>query len=284
VFVPRSSPSAQVIVPRVLNPNSPVFVPGAVGSVSMVDFSLGAPALAESRDSPVPSPPYDDEPFFSDWDPVVDDPPEAPQLEPQLLSIVRQVEFYFSDSNLAGDRFMRGQIDANEGWVEIAVIAAFKRMKSLTSDMSLIVCALRQSRVLQVRGSCVRVLASQRCPQVNEDGTKVRRIAPISNRDEKAVARCSVHVVRWRLRSALFHLLQRARSTTWAPLSPSTRCMRPSVPTDRWVTRACAEHAPTCPAPAGGDRADLTQEVRRSGGVRDRGSRAARRCRIQPQH
>lgn len=78
--------------------------------------------------------------------------------------IVKQVEYYFSDENLPTDKHLLGLIKKNkEGFVPIAIIAAFKRMKKLTQDHSFITAALRESSVLVV----------------SSNGKKVKRLHPI---------------------------------------------------------------------------------------------------------
>ncbi|KAL0542676.1 hypothetical protein IC582_017749 [Cucumis melo] len=87
--------------------------------------------------------------------------------------IVKQVEYYFSDENLPSDKYLLGLIKKNkEGYVPIAIIASFKRMKKLTHDRSFITAALRESSVLVV----------------SSNGKKVKRLHPISlpeTRDSK---------------------------------------------------------------------------------------------------
>lgn len=79
--------------------------------------------------------------------------------------ILKQVEFYFSDSNLPRDKFLKGLVDKDaDGWVEIATIASFARMKSLSTDNEVIVNAVKSSPTLL---------------QVSEDGTKLKRTAPL---------------------------------------------------------------------------------------------------------
>ncbi|KAG0485582.1 hypothetical protein HPP92_009661 [Vanilla planifolia] len=46
--------------------------------------------------------------------------------------IVRQVEYYFSDENLPNDKFLLKQMRKDkEGYVPIAIISSFRKMKSL---------------------------------------------------------------------------------------------------------------------------------------------------------
>lgn len=82
--------------------------------------------------------------------------------------IVKQVEFYFSDSNFPKDKFLRTEAakDPN-GYVLISVIASFKRMKELSTDVNAITDALKTSGKLEV----------------SEDGLKIRRTEPLPSED-----------------------------------------------------------------------------------------------------
>ncbi|KAF7841000.1 putative receptor-like protein kinase [Senna tora] len=73
------------------------------------------------------------------------------------LQIVKQIEYYFSDENLSDDFYLRGKMDG-QGWVHIDVIAEFRRVKSLTSNVHYILDVLYRSSVLHVRGYKVRLL------------------------------------------------------------------------------------------------------------------------------
>jgi lupus La protein len=90
-----------------------------------------------------------------------------------VAAVLKQVEFYFSDSNLPRDKFLLGEVKkSEEGWVAIEKIASFKRMKSLTEDTAKVVEALRQSPELL---------------EVSEDGANVRRKSAIPEAyDDKA--------------------------------------------------------------------------------------------------
>jgi len=82
--------------------------------------------------------------------------------------IIKQVDFYFSDSNLPYDKFLRSLVANHpEGYVEIKTIASFKRMKMLTEDLKIIAEALTKSKNLEV----------------DSTGTMVRRIAPLPETD-----------------------------------------------------------------------------------------------------
>lgn len=59
--------------------------------------------------------------------------------------IIRQVEYYFGDSNLFRDKFLQEEIAKNEGWVSLATLLTFKRLSALSTDPAVIVAALEES-------------------------------------------------------------------------------------------------------------------------------------------
>lgn len=72
--------------------------------------------------------------------------------------IRKQVEFYFSDSNIAKDKFLKGKAtETPEGWVSLEVIGSFKRMKEMTEDAEAIVEALKTANpdIIEVSICCV---------------------------------------------------------------------------------------------------------------------------------
>ncbi|KAK4525773.1 hypothetical protein GAYE_SCF16G3682 [Galdieria yellowstonensis] len=87
--------------------------------------------------------------------------PKDASLEDKIKN---QVEFYFSDSNLPRDKFLRSQTgEAGDGYVNLDIVANFKRLKSLTTDLSVIRTALKTSQLVEL----------------NEDKTKLRRKYPL---------------------------------------------------------------------------------------------------------
>ncbi|CAL1366643.1 unnamed protein product [Linum trigynum] len=77
--------------------------------------------------------------------------------EPLTLKdhVVKQVEYYFSDQNLQTDSFLVSLMDEH-GWVSISAIADFKRLKRMTTDISLILDALQSSNAVEVQADKVR--------------------------------------------------------------------------------------------------------------------------------
>ena len=48
--------------------------------------------------------------------------------------IVRQVEHYFGDYNLPRDKFLKEQVQSDEGWVPMEIMVKFQRLASLSVD------------------------------------------------------------------------------------------------------------------------------------------------------
>ncbi|XP_028794262.1 la-related protein 1C-like isoform X1 [Neltuma alba] len=86
-------------------------------------------------------------------------PPPAmflPVAEPPLTNmLMNQIDYYFSDANLVKDDFLRSNMD-EQGWVPIALIANFRRVKSLTNNIQVILDSLRNSAVVEVQGDKMR--------------------------------------------------------------------------------------------------------------------------------
>ncbi|XP_012255767.2 la-related protein 1 isoform X2 [Athalia rosae] len=70
--------------------------------------------------------------------------------------IKKQIEYYFSEENLMKDFFLRRKMDA-EGFLPITLIASFHRVQALTTDVALVVEAIKESDKLElVNGFKVR--------------------------------------------------------------------------------------------------------------------------------
>ncbi|XP_038706584.1 la-related protein 1A-like isoform X2 [Tripterygium wilfordii] len=85
--------------------------------------------------------------------------PGAPMLSQETLAlranIVKQIEYYFSDRNLPNDHYLISLMD-DEGWVPISSLAEFNRVKRMTTNISLILDALKNSSVVEMQGDKVR--------------------------------------------------------------------------------------------------------------------------------
>ncbi|KAI9497059.1 hypothetical protein BDB00DRAFT_936593 [Zychaea mexicana] len=80
--------------------------------------------------------------------------------------IVKQVEFYFSDSNFPFDKFLFFLSKKNsEGWIPLETIVGFKKMQMITDDKDTVVSALRS--------------ANSDLVELNEAGDQIRRTKPL---------------------------------------------------------------------------------------------------------
>ncbi|XP_023642563.1 la-related protein 1C-like [Capsella rubella] len=90
--------------------------------------------------------------------------PPRPLIKPPLpvvyqdsleTRIRNQVHYYFSEKNLKTDNFMRMRM-SSEGFVHIQFIAGFNKLKALTRNIQLIVDALQNSNVVELKGYEIR--------------------------------------------------------------------------------------------------------------------------------
>ncbi|CAD7971510.1 unnamed protein product [Amoebophrya sp. A120] len=80
----------------------------------------------------------------------------AEQLSADEWRLQRQLEYYFSDKNLWKDTWLREKLHGSEendctGWIDVAVIANFKRVQQITSDLDWVVRVLYRIDELEVR-------------------------------------------------------------------------------------------------------------------------------------
>lgn len=87
--------------------------------------------------------------------------------------IVKQLGFYFSDTNLPYDKFLQNEIKNDDGWVKIDVLLTFKRLASLSKDPSVIAQAVKN--------------ATDSIVEVSESGEKIRRkadsVVPVADQE-----------------------------------------------------------------------------------------------------
>lgn len=70
-------------------------------------------------------------------------------------NIARQIEYYFSDENLRTDKYLLSLMDV-QGWVLISIIADFKRVKRMSTDIPFILDTLQSSSAVEVQDEKVR--------------------------------------------------------------------------------------------------------------------------------
>jgi len=85
--------------------------------------------------------------------------PAAPPAPREALKaqVLAQIEYYFSEDNLIKDIYLRSKAMDEEGWVSIQLLAAFKRVQTMTTDVSLILDAVQSSQKLQFDAEHSRV-------------------------------------------------------------------------------------------------------------------------------
>lgn len=92
--------------------------------------------------------------------------------------IVAQVEFYFSNENILKDAFLLKHVRRNkEGFVSLKLISSFKRVRQLTKDW-------------RVVGYAIKLKSKD--IEVNDLGTKIRRLEPLPVFDETMPSRTVV--------------------------------------------------------------------------------------------
>lgn len=99
--------------------------------------------------------------------PIAAGPNGTQPLQGQALTdaIVFQVEYYLSRENLSRDTYLQSQMDADQ-FVSLELLASFKKLKTLSSDVGVIAAALRGSRLVELDESEKRVKPRPR-PQRN---------------------------------------------------------------------------------------------------------------------
>ncbi|KAF7711895.1 lupus La protein [Silurus meridionalis] len=86
---------------------------------------------------------------------------EQQEMSPLEKKVAEQIEYYFGDHNLPRDRFLKEQIQLDDGWVTLETMLKFNRLKSLTLEAAVIVEALQKSKTGLL--------------EISEDRTKIRR-------------------------------------------------------------------------------------------------------------
>ncbi|XP_037031403.1 la protein homolog isoform X1 [Bradysia coprophila] len=106
---------------------------------------------------------------------IVPTPKVTKNLQAQ---IVRQVEYYFGDANLARDKFLSEEITKDNGWVTLELLLTFKRMQVLTTDPEVVCAALDTS--------------DEGLIEISEDRKKIRRHPerPLPEQNEETRKEC----------------------------------------------------------------------------------------------
>ncbi|KAM8857215.1 lupus La protein [Synchiropus picturatus] len=119
---------------------------------------------------------------------------ENQEMSPIEMKVARQVEYYFGDHNLPRDKFLKEQLQLDDGWVPLETMLKFNRLKSLTTEIDVILSALGKSTTGLL--------------EISEDKTKIRRCAdkPLPEQNEEykdALKHKSVYIKGFPLDSSL---------------------------------------------------------------------------------
>ncbi|GFT17358.1 la-related protein 7 [Nephila pilipes] len=110
-------------------------------------------------------------------DSMIPKPLKGRKKKKLFLKIREQMEFYFSDSNLAKDSFLYNLLEKDpEGYVELENFRSFNKIKELTDDVAIIAEAVSKSNILQV----------------SVDKTKIKRVLPFE--EMKDFDACTLYV------------------------------------------------------------------------------------------
>ncbi|RZB57589.1 La protein 1 isoform B [Glycine soja] len=101
--------------------------------------------------------------------------------EETAKKVVRQVEFYFSDSNLPRDNFLRKTVtESEDGMVSLALICSFNRMRTHLNLGDVKLDGVTKDTVKAV----AQALKNSALVRVSEDGTKVGRATELLKPEE----------------------------------------------------------------------------------------------------
>uniref|UniRef100_A0A1B0CI85 Putative rna-binding protein n=1 Tax=Lutzomyia longipalpis TaxID=7200 RepID=A0A1B0CI85_LUTLO len=107
-----------------------------------------------------------------------DEPPIEIPTDDMCDKIIEQVEFYFSNENILKDAFLLKHVRRNkEGFVSLKLVSSFKRVRQLVKDWRVVGYAIKKR--------------SQKI-ELNDIGTKIRRLEPLPVYDETTPSRTVV--------------------------------------------------------------------------------------------
>ncbi|MED6161306.1 hypothetical protein PIB30_059540 [Stylosanthes scabra] len=81
--------------------------------------------------------------------------PASQSLPPETSRLLTSEPFLGSDENLQNDHYLISLMD-DQGWVPISIVAGFKRVKKMSTDIPFILDALQSSDVVEVQGEKIR--------------------------------------------------------------------------------------------------------------------------------
>ncbi|KAH9410802.1 la domain-containing protein [Ordospora pajunii] len=107
-------------------------------------------------------------------------------MDSRLEKIKAQVEFYFSDANFRVDKFLREQAMASEGYVSIATIASFNRLRNLNATVEEIKQSLEGSNVVELKDDKVKKIETEEYLSYVADGCIEKRVVYAEGFDKES--------------------------------------------------------------------------------------------------
>merc|ERR1719181_1582412 len=68
-------------------------------------------------------------------------PPSGADRQKIKTQVQGQIEYYFSQDNLLKDVYLRSRMN-EEGWISLDILAGFRRVQQMTTDLGLIIEAI----------------------------------------------------------------------------------------------------------------------------------------------
>lgn len=103
------------------------------------------------------------------------------------MSIQKQIEFYFSDSNFRNDKFLKEKAaEDGEGFVSIDVLLTFNKLKALTTDVAEIAKSVADSKTVVVSEDGLRLRRANALPEENDSKEKTLYVKGFPEGDEGA--------------------------------------------------------------------------------------------------
>ena len=98
---------------------------------------------------------------------------EAAEIKEKMEEICNTMYFYFSNSNLSKDRFLKREIEKSEGgWIPLSLFtSSFNKIKSMTHNPTLVAQSIRSKPRTATEWSL----------EISEDGASVRRSGELPN-------------------------------------------------------------------------------------------------------
>merc|ERR1719460_1127138 len=132
-----------------------------------------------------------------------------------LAAIKKQIEYYFSDQNLKGDKFFHEKISAEpDGWLEMKLIQSCNKIKVMGVPDDVLLDALKESNLETKSG---------------EEGNFVRRTTPPPALDEKLAASKRVKPADAHIGGVLLKFSEIPEEVGWIPIKEAVKAKIPET-------------------------------------------------------